>query len=641
MRESRGPFTALPLFWKILLPFLVLIVSIGAAGSFFIVRDVSRRAQTVIDHDLQGQSLDARSVAHDRELYLLESANFAANVQGMTAAIDARDRQGVARLLGSVLALKTDLALLVATNADGRGIVEYRRTGSGTAPERSSGQQWLGRSFVATAMKDPSGEKQSGFLTDGARTLLAIAAPICRTTSPCRAAGVTIAAIGLDQVALDAAGRGRRDPGTTPARGRAAVEIYDLAGHPLAATGFAGGTSSGPATAPPASTDRLVRRAEDAKQGRLWSLYAPFEVQGRRVGTLAVTVPASAYDNGRNTVLRFALILIAAMAGVVGVGAVVSRRMLRQVRPLVQTNRALGRGDLAARTPVVTNDELGELARGVNQMAEQLQASYETLELRVAQRTEEVRRLLAERTEFFASMSHDFRTPLAVIMNEADLLTDQSFARKTGDVKEAARTIKESSAQVLALVNDVLELARAEAGRLEVSLDAVHLGDVLADLRTTIDGLARGGEVSLTVEVPKDLPAVAADRRRLREVILNLVDNAVKYTPSGGRIAVSAAASNGHVEVAVADSGVGIPAEAGDKIFEPFYRVKGTKPARGQPSTGLGLALSKRLVEAHGGDLGFTSEPGRGSIFRFTLRTAGDAPKADGRARKQPAPSRG
>ena len=173
MRKSRGPFTALPLFWKILLPFLVLIVSIGAAGSFFIVRDVSRRAQTVIDHDLQGQSLDARSVAHDRELYLLESANFAANVQGMTAAIDARDRQGVARLLGSVLALKTDLALLVATNADGRGIVEYRRTGSGTAPERSSGRQWLGRSFVATAMKDPSGEKQSGFLTDGARTLRA------------------------------------------------------------------------------------------------------------------------------------------------------------------------------------------------------------------------------------------------------------------------------------------------------------------------------------------------------------------------------------------------------------------------------------------------------------------------------------
>ena len=621
MRDRGGPFAGLPLFWKVLIPFLVLIVSIGAAGSFFIARDVSRRAQTVIDRDLQGRSLDARSVAHDRELYLLESANFAANVQGMADALDGRDRATTARLLGSVLALKADLALLVATGTDGRGLVEFRRSGVGDDPVRSGGGRWLDRAFVAEAMKAANGEKQSGFLKDGGRTLLAIAAPVCRSTSPCRAAGVTIVAIGLDQLALDAAGRGRENSAPAAARSRAAVEIYDLAGTPIASTGLVG---RAPLTSPPAPSDRLVRRAQGSGPDRLWSLFAPYEVQGRRVGTLAVTVPASSYDSGHNTVLRFALILIAAMAGVVGVGAVVSRRILRQVRPLVETNRALGRGDLTARTVVVSSDELGELARGVNQMAEQLQASYETLELRVAQRTEEVRRLLAERTEFFASMSHDFRTPLAVIMNEADLLTDQSFARKTGDVKDAARTIKESSAQVLALVNDVLELARAEAGRLEVTLDAVRLGDVVGDLRGTLEGLARSGDVALSIDVPSDLPMVIADRRRLREVILNLIDNAVKYTLPGGRIAVSASATDGLVEVAVADSGVGIPAEAGDKIFEPFYRVKGTKPARGQPSTGLGLALSKRLVEAHGGDLWFTSEPDRGSTFRFTLRALPD-----------------
>jgi len=617
MARSSGPISRLPLFWKVLLPFLALIVLLGAAGSFFIVRDLSQRALSAIDRDLASHSLDARSVAHDRELYILESANFAANVQGMSAAIDAADRRAVERLLDSVLALKTNLTLLVATDPHGVGLVEYRRVG--TSLERSSGTRWGAQPFIRSALSDPTGDKSSGLVRDGSRSLLAIAAPVCRAGAPCRASGVAIAAMSIDSIAADAAGRS--NPDASAPKPKTAVEIYDTRGVLLAATGLAGAEATATPASPPVA-QQLVRRSEIVGGTKVWSLYAPFVVEGKRVGTLAVTVPANAYDSGRHTVMRFALILAAAMAGVVTVGALLSRRILRQVRPLVATNRALGRGDLTARTPVVTEDELGELARGVNQMAEQLQASYETLELRVAQRTEEVRRLLAERTEFFASMSHDFRTPLAVIMNEADLLTDPSYAKRSSDVREAARTIKESGAQVLALVNDVLELARAEAGRLEVSLDDVALADVIGDLRSTIEGLARSGDLALSVDVRTDLPLVRADRRRLREVILNLVDNAVKYTPAGGSIALSAVAGDGVVEVAVSDSGVGIPTEAGDKIFEPFYRAKGTKPTREQPSTGLGLALSKRLVEAHGGDLTFTSTPGVGSTFRFTLPAA-------------------
>ena len=120
-------------------------------------------------------------------------------------------------------------------------------------------------------------------------------------------------------------------------------------------------------------------------------------------------------------------------------------------------------------------------------------------------------------------------------------------------------------------------------------------------------------------------------------MILNLVDNAVKYTPPGGRIALSASAHNGSVEVLVSDTGVGIPEEAGNKIFEPFYRVKDTHPTRGQASTGLGLALTKRLVEAHGGAITFTSDPGKGSTFRFTLSTT---PGAKARRKRATADSR-
>ena len=490
MRKRR--FGGVPLFWKVLLPFLGLIVILGASGAFLIMRDLSQRAQAAIDQDLSRQSLDARSIAHDRELYLLESANFAANIQGMAAAVDAKDSRATARLLGSVLALKTDLDLVLAADRGGKGLVEYRRAGDET-PTRSSGGSWGSNAFVRDALADHKGGKHSGFLIEGCRTMLAIAAPVCPPAKTCRARGVTIAAIGIDRIAHEAAGRA--NPSESATRGRAAVQVYDLDARLIAATGFTGLDVEGPASEPPALMDTgLVRRTERVDGVELATLYAPFEVQGRRVGTMAVSFPSElAFDNVRNTGVRLALVLLAVMAGVIGIGALLSRFILSQVRPLLETNRALGRGELTARAPVVSDDELGELARGVNQMAEQLQASYETLELRVAQRTEEVRRLLAERTEFFAAMSHDFRTPLAVILSQADMITDPSYRMTAKETAETGKTIKESGTQVLALVNDVLELARAEAGRLEVTLEEVQFPDVVGDLRGTRKGL-RGEE---------------------------------------------------------------------------------------------------------------------------------------------------
>jgi signal transduction histidine kinase len=362
----------------------------------------------------------------------------------------------------------------------------------------------------------------------------------------------------------------------------------------------------------------VTRVGRDGSQ-EVETLYAPFDVQGQRLGTLAVTAQtAPAYSSVRGTGIRLGLILLAAMAGMVGIGALMSRFILAQLSPLIETNRALGSGDFSARVPVVSEDELGQVARGVNQMAEQLQANVETLESRVAQRTEEVRRLLEERTEFFAGLSHELRTPLAVILSQAQMLRNLN-GRKTGEVSEA---ITESAQQLLGLVNEILELARAEASGIQLHIEDLRLPEVMRSLRGTLIGLSRSGGLKLNVDVPRDLPPVQADGERLRQVLLNLVDNAVKYTPPGGSVRLSAGAQNGTVTVSVADSGVGIPSEIGDRIFEPFFRVPDTSPQGGQASSGLGLALTKRLVEAHGGQLWYESGEAEGTTFRFTLPTA-------------------
>ncbi|MGH2830534.1 MAG: sensor histidine kinase, partial [Actinomycetota bacterium] len=139
---------------------------------------------------------------------------------------------------------------------------------------------------------------------------------------------------------------------------------------------------------------------------------------------------------------------------------------------------------------------------------------------------------------------------------------------------------------------------------------------------------ARGSGVRAKIRVPKDLPPVLADPRRLREILLNLVDNAVKYTPEGGTVEISAHALDGAVAIAVADTGIGIPPGTGDRVFEPFFRAEGVRTQQGQASSGLGLAVVKRLVEAHGGRIDYESAPGAGTTFTFTVPTVDGAASA-------------
>ncbi len=607
--ERSRTLRDLPLFWKVLIPFFALMLVLGILGAFLIVRDLSVRAKTTLDQELIGRSLDVESLIHDRELYLLESANFAANIQNMPQAIARNDGDAVGRLLQSVLALKSDLNLLAAIDDRGESVAQFVRERSHGKPVRVPGTPF--DSFVTQALRSQTGEKSSGFLKTGNETMVAIVAPVCSGTTPCSSTGVVIVGVKADALVSEAL-RAVRPPGTSPF----GLSLYDAAGSRIAARGLIPEDT----TLPDAARTGSVAKVSTVAGREIETVYAPLELQGRPVGALAVaTETGPAFASVRGTGIRLGLILLGAMAGIVAIGALLSRAILKQLRPLVQTNRDLGSGNLDARAPVMGNDELGELARGVNQMADQLQASIETLESRVEQRTQEVQRLLRERTEFFAGLSHELRTPLAVILSQAQLLRDPTFKKTRAGLEDLGHTIGDSAEHLLSHVNEILELARAELGGVELQLEELDLGEMLRSMRGTVEGLAGASELEMKMPPARKLPPVRADRERLRQILLNLVDNAVKYTPAGGSVELGASARNGDVLVSIRDTGVGIPSEVGERIFEPFYRVPGTTAQRGQASSGLGLALTKRLVEAHGGDIWFESKTDHGTTFTVTL----------------------
>lgn len=240
----------------------------------------------------------------------------------------------------------------------------------------------------------------------------------------------------------------------------------------------------------------------------------------------------------------------------------------------------------------------------------------------IVERTAEVERLLRERTDFFTGLSHEFRTPLASILAYADMLRDDD-PKPDGWHRRAGEVLHGCASQLLAVVNDILEIARERQGRREFVAEAVDPAELLRDLWPPVEALAERNGVTATLVVPDTLPSVVADTPRLREAVMDLVSNALKYTPGGGRIEVLATRDGGEVAIRVSDTGPGIPGDLAERVFEPFYRLTGVRPQRGQPSSGLGLALVRQIVSAHGGTVRVLPNVGEGAIFEVRLPTAG------------------
>jgi len=214
-------------------------------------------------------------------------------------------------------------------------------------------------------------------------------------------------------------------------------------------------------------------------------------------------------------------------------------------------------------------------------------------------------------------MSHELRTPLNAILGFSEILAQGMFGTVNDKQAEYLRDILESGQHLLSLINDILDLSKIEAGRMELEVSEFDLPQAISNGLTLVRERALRRGIDLRHAVDDRLGAIRADERKVKQVLLNLLSNAIKFTPEGGRVEVRAAAAGDAVEVSVTDTGVGIAPEDQAAVFEEFRQVGAAeKKAEG---TGLGLALSRKFVELHGGRIWVESEPGRGSTFTFAL----------------------
>jgi two-component system, sensor histidine kinase LadS len=222
------------------------------------------------------------------------------------------------------------------------------------------------------------------------------------------------------------------------------------------------------------------------------------------------------------------------------------------------------------------------------------------------------------KSDFLANMSHELRTPLNAIIGFSEALIDRMFGDLNEKQLEYQKDIHESGKHLLSLINDILDLSKIEAGKMELELSTFHLPTAVSNAVTLVRERAMRHGIALGVEIDERLGDFQADERKLKQVLLNLLSNAVKFTPDGGRVDVSAKLDTDKVQIAVQDTGVGISPEDQASLFEEFKQL-GKDTSRKAEGTGLGLALTKRLVELHGGQILVDSAVGHGSTFRVLL----------------------
>jgi signal transduction histidine kinase len=318
----------------------------------------------------------------------------------------------------------------------------------------------------------------------------------------------------------------------------------------------------------------------------------------------------SAYSSSQEL---FTVFGAGSVALALGLGLILSWSLIGPIQRTEARLAEIAAGDFSGNLDIPNRDELGALAANVNQMNDELRRLYGELE--TASR---------HKSAFLASMSHELRTPLTAIIGFSEVLHDGLAESTVETQREYLVDIIRSSRHLLDLINDVLDLSKVEAGHLALDLSRFSLREVLESGLHTVREAAHARGVTLTLDVASEVEVIEGDARLIRQVVFNLLANAVKFTPSNGRVDVSAIPSGrDDVCVAVRDSGIGIAPTDLERIFQEFQQTDGTAGG-----TGLGLALARRFVELHGGRITVVSELGIGSTFSFTVPCSGA--KADG-----------
>jgi signal transduction histidine kinase len=295
----------------------------------------------------------------------------------------------------------------------------------------------------------------------------------------------------------------------------------------------------------------------------------------------------------------------------------------RVVRPLEALRHGVARvreGDLAARLDVRTGDEIEALANEFNEMAAHLTQAYSDLENKVVERTsaltitnEKLAEVSEHKSRFLANVNHELRTPLSSIIGYARLLRRETEGQISSLQRENLEDLLRNAERLLGLIDSLLDFAKIESGKLEIQLEPVQIDELVQGAMATIEPILNKDSVRLVRDVPATIAPLYTDREKLRQIILNLLGNAVKFTDRG-EIKISASQENGDFKLAVADTGIGIDEADIDRIFEEFDRGR-LRSDGGYRGTGLGLAIVKKLLDVLGGSIAVESEVGKGSTF--------------------------
>ena len=373
----------------------------------------------------------------------------------------------------------------------------------------------------------------------------------------------------------------------------------------------------------------VVTDGRDPQGTQVLSAFERVDPPGWRV---FVEEPLSeAFAPIQGAIWRTAALLVVFLLAAIATSVLLARNLARPIEAIQVAAAKIGSESLDQRIEVSSRDELGALAGEFNMMAARLQASYAGLEQQVDERTRELASALAEldvksreletvsrhKSEFLANMSHELRTPLNAIIGFSQVLRRELFGEVNKKQAEYLDDILDSSRHLQALIDDVLDLSKVEAGQIDLQVAPFSLPEALERGTVIVRERATRGGVAVSLSTGPGVDTVVGDERRIVQVIFNLLSNAVKFTPSGGTVDIAAVRLPDEVRVSVTDTGPGIAAEDQERIFEEFQQADAGKA---QPEgTGLGLALSKRLVELHGGRIWVHSEDGQGSTFAFTL----------------------
>lgn len=370
----------------------------------------------------------------------------------------------------------------------------------------------------------------------------------------------------------------------------------------------------------------------------------PYQV-GQLIGGIALRVPMGDFEKvvRTETASRVVFTLLLIVLTIIALSLLTSWLVTTPLSRLSAATAKIGAGNMeegiAEIKAVPAQGEIAQLASDFALMAERLKSLYEGLEEKVADRTrelyeayeqltirqEELTRINRElvkanrlKSEFLNIVTHELRTPLTAVLAFTELLLEQIPGPLNEKQKELLEDIIESSQQLLHLINDLLDLAKIEAGKMEFHLEEIELAALLQDVSKRMSLLAERKGLQLQVEVPDGTITLHGDRMKVEQILTNLLSNAIKFTPSGGSVTVGLKRNLQGVTVWVADTGIGIRPEDQEIIFEKFRQVDGSA-TRSHSGSGLGLALAKHLVEMHHGRIWVESQPGRGSTFYFFL----------------------